>query len=170
MNNLGLSSIDWDLLLRGAKRIIFKKNDVLMKEGVESQRIFQLVRGYCRIEKVPPFLSLPPFFSLPLPSLSFSLSSLPPLSSFYLPTSLSFLPLSFSPLSFSPCPLYFPSQPFLPTTPILYYFPTPLSLPPCPFISLPPSPSTGFLFLTIKPSFLSRVEDPFPPPSHAFLF
>ena len=130
MNNLGLSSIDWDLLLRGAKRIIFKKNDVLMKEGVESQRIFQLVRGYCRIEKVPPFLSLPPFFSLPLPSLSFShpyplfiypppfpsypFPSLPfpsPLAPFISLPSLSFLPplssiISLLPFPYLPAPLY----------------------------------------------------------------
>jgi len=50
-HSLALTSSDWDLILRGAKRVTFKKNDVIISEGSDFQRIFQVVRGSCRIEK-----------------------------------------------------------------------------------------------------------------------
>ena len=66
-----LTSSDWDLLLRGAKRVYFRKGDVVLQEGTRTQRIVQVINGYCRIEKV----TLPFSFSSSLP-LSLSLLSL----------------------------------------------------------------------------------------------
>lgn len=50
-NSLGLTSGDWELILRGAKRIAFRKDAVIVSEGSTMQRIFQVVKGHCRIEK-----------------------------------------------------------------------------------------------------------------------
>lgn len=50
-NSLGLTSVDWELILRGAKRITFRKDALIVAEGSTMQRIFQVVKGHCRIEK-----------------------------------------------------------------------------------------------------------------------
>ena len=44
-NSLGLSSGDWELILRGAKRITFRKDAVIVAEGSTMQRIFQVAKG-----------------------------------------------------------------------------------------------------------------------------
>mmetsp|Transcript_4454 Transcript_4454/g.6234 ORF Transcript_4454/g.6234 Transcript_4454/m.6234 type:complete len:1257 (-) Transcript_4454:61-3831(-) len=46
-----LTPEDWDDLLEGAKLLVFKKGDVIITEGENFQRIYQLVEGECRIEK-----------------------------------------------------------------------------------------------------------------------
>ena len=74
--SLELTSSDWDLLLRGAKRVYFRKGDVVLQEGTRTQRIVQVINGYCRIEKVtilPLFIFF--FFLLSLPSTTLPLPS-----------------------------------------------------------------------------------------------
>jgi CRP-like cAMP-binding protein len=46
------SQEDWDLILKGARITNFKKDDVVMKEGDGTTRVYQLVRGECRFEKL----------------------------------------------------------------------------------------------------------------------
>jgi len=46
------SQADWNLILNGARIVNFKKDDIVMKEGEATTRVFQLVRGECRFEKV----------------------------------------------------------------------------------------------------------------------
>jgi hypothetical protein len=43
---------DWDLILKGARTVTYKKDDVIIREGEQFRRIFQLARGECRFEKV----------------------------------------------------------------------------------------------------------------------
>jgi CRP-like cAMP-binding protein/methylglyoxal synthase len=43
---------DWTAILNGARIVNFKKDDVVMKEGEATTRVFQLVHGECRFEKV----------------------------------------------------------------------------------------------------------------------
>lgn len=47
-----LTNEDWVSLLQGAKRLVFKKDDVVMKQGESYQRMYQIVRGAVRVEKV----------------------------------------------------------------------------------------------------------------------
>lgn len=49
-----LSKEDWTLLLKSAKLLKFTKNDLVIKEGIAHNRIFQIARGSCRIEKPQP--------------------------------------------------------------------------------------------------------------------
>ncbi|KYQ93328.1 RasGEF domain-containing protein [Tieghemostelium lacteum] len=42
---------EWNLILKGAKSVTFKKGDILMSEGVEYQKIFQIIKGECAIVK-----------------------------------------------------------------------------------------------------------------------
>ena len=46
-----LTKDDWDLVLRDAKLIKFKKDEIIISEGDYFQRIFQLSAGRCRAEK-----------------------------------------------------------------------------------------------------------------------
>lgn len=46
------SQEDWDLILKGARVANYKKDDVVMKEGDGTTRVYQLVRGECRFEKL----------------------------------------------------------------------------------------------------------------------
>jgi CRP-like cAMP-binding protein len=46
------STADWELILKGARTATFKKDDVIIREGEQFRRIFQLFRGECRFEKV----------------------------------------------------------------------------------------------------------------------
>lgn len=43
---------DWNLLLKRADLLKFSKNDVILHEGDSSQRIYQIVKGTVRIEKL----------------------------------------------------------------------------------------------------------------------
>lgn len=49
-----LSESEWDLILKGANHVTFKKGDYIVKQGEVSQRINQISRGTARIE-VPTF-------------------------------------------------------------------------------------------------------------------
>ena len=49
-NPLGMTSEDWKLILGGAKKLISRKDMVIVAAGSEFQRIFQVVRGTCRTE------------------------------------------------------------------------------------------------------------------------
>jgi len=42
---------DWKLILKSSNKLTFQKDFVIMKEGEEYQRIYQIVRGSCVIEK-----------------------------------------------------------------------------------------------------------------------
>lgn len=46
------TAADWTLILKGARTTTFKKDDMVMKEGEATTRVFQLVAGECRFEKV----------------------------------------------------------------------------------------------------------------------
>jgi len=50
-NELTLTKVDWDLILKDAKLIRFSKNDIIIQEGDRFQRIFQVASGSCRVEK-----------------------------------------------------------------------------------------------------------------------
>lgn len=43
---------DWDLILKGARTVTYRKDDVVIREGEQFRRIFQLARGECRFEKI----------------------------------------------------------------------------------------------------------------------
>lgn len=43
---------EWTAILNGARVVNFKKDDIVMKEGEATTRVFQLVHGECRFEKV----------------------------------------------------------------------------------------------------------------------
>ena len=45
-----LSSEDWDLILKGAKTLKIPKDTVILSQGEQYQRIFQITKGVCRIE------------------------------------------------------------------------------------------------------------------------
>lgn len=47
-----LSSDDWDLILRGSKAVLYQKDEKIVTEGENYQKIFQIESGSCRIEKV----------------------------------------------------------------------------------------------------------------------
>lgn len=61
-NSLGLTSEDWKLILGGAKRLIAKQGTVIVSQNSNFQRIFQIIRGTCRIERVSDFYLVPLFF------------------------------------------------------------------------------------------------------------
>ena len=46
------SEEDWQLILKGARSVTYKKDDVVIREGEQFRRVFQLARGECRFEKV----------------------------------------------------------------------------------------------------------------------
>lgn len=46
-----LNKEDWDMLLQGAKLQSYPKDTVIVQEGDNFQRIYQIVEGVCRIEK-----------------------------------------------------------------------------------------------------------------------
>lgn len=43
---------DWEILLKGARSVTYQKDDVIIKEGEQFRRIFQLIKGEVRFEKV----------------------------------------------------------------------------------------------------------------------
>jgi len=45
------SKDEWNQILKGTKPQIFKKGDVLITEGIEYQKIFQIIRGECSVVK-----------------------------------------------------------------------------------------------------------------------
>jgi uncharacterized LabA/DUF88 family protein len=57
-NSLGLTAEDWSIILRGAKRLVVRKDAVIISQNSDFQRIFQVVRGNCRIQVVRPSPSL----------------------------------------------------------------------------------------------------------------
>jgi hypothetical protein len=52
LKEITLSQEDWDLILQGAKVFTFMKDDVILAEGDEFDKIFQIGTGSCRIEKL----------------------------------------------------------------------------------------------------------------------
>lgn len=46
------SPSDWDVILKGARTVTYQKDDVIMKDGERVRRIYQLLNGECRFEKV----------------------------------------------------------------------------------------------------------------------
>jgi len=46
-----LGQKDWDAILNGAKLVSYEKDQVIIQEGDQHQRIFQIARGSCRIVK-----------------------------------------------------------------------------------------------------------------------
>jgi CRP-like cAMP-binding protein len=50
-NEPSLTEEDWRLVLQGASCLTFTKNQYIIQEGEEHQRIYQIVEGKCRIEK-----------------------------------------------------------------------------------------------------------------------
>jgi CRP-like cAMP-binding protein len=46
-----LSKEDWGFLLQGAKTVTYENNQRIVSEGETFQRIYQIVKGTCRIEK-----------------------------------------------------------------------------------------------------------------------
>lgn len=49
-----LPQSDWDIMLKGAKTIVIPKGELIVHQGEEYQRIFQIVRGDCRIDLTNP--------------------------------------------------------------------------------------------------------------------
>mmetsp|Transcript_34909 Transcript_34909/g.87853 ORF Transcript_34909/g.87853 Transcript_34909/m.87853 type:complete len:853 (-) Transcript_34909:259-2817(-) len=49
-----LTPSDWNLLVGGAKLLSLKRNEVLIAEGTESQRLFYIAHGHCRVEITRP--------------------------------------------------------------------------------------------------------------------
>lgn len=45
-----LSTEDWDLVLKGAKTITTPKDGIIISQGEEYQRIYQITKGVCRTE------------------------------------------------------------------------------------------------------------------------
>ncbi len=45
-----LSKGEWDLILKGAKTMTLKQGDIIIAQGEEYQRIYQISKGICRIE------------------------------------------------------------------------------------------------------------------------
>jgi len=52
-----LTKEDWDDLLQGSKLLTYQKEDIIISEGQNFQRIYQIVEGKCRVEKGNTFLS-----------------------------------------------------------------------------------------------------------------
>ena len=48
---MALTRQDWDALTQGAKKVVVKKDEVVMKEGESYQRMYQILRGVIRVEK-----------------------------------------------------------------------------------------------------------------------
>jgi hypothetical protein len=48
---MALTSGDWEALTQGAKKVVFKRDEAVMREGESYQRMFQIVRGVIRVEK-----------------------------------------------------------------------------------------------------------------------
>jgi len=42
---------DWEEILKGAKSMSYKKDEVLIQEKLEYNNLYQISRGSCRIEK-----------------------------------------------------------------------------------------------------------------------
>jgi len=47
-----LTNVDWELIIKGARTITYTKDDVIIEEGQKYQRIYQINKGICRIEKI----------------------------------------------------------------------------------------------------------------------
>lgn len=45
-----LSVEEWDLILKGAKTVTLKQGEIIIAQGEEYQRIYQISKGSCRIE------------------------------------------------------------------------------------------------------------------------
>jgi len=43
---------DWNAILKDAAALTFVRNDVIIQEGDQHQRIYQITNGECRIEKI----------------------------------------------------------------------------------------------------------------------
>eukprot|EP01102_Stenamoeba_stenopodia_P000971 TRINITY_DN10882_c0_g1_i2.p1 TRINITY_DN10882_c0_g1~~TRINITY_DN10882_c0_g1_i2.p1 ORF type:complete len:1058 (+),score=235.92 TRINITY_DN10882_c0_g1_i2:60-3233(+) len=50
-NALRLTENDWEEILKGAKSMSYKKDEVLIQEKLEYNNLYQISRGSCRIEK-----------------------------------------------------------------------------------------------------------------------
>ncbi len=48
---MALTSADWEALTQGAKKVVYKRDEAVMREGESSQRMYQIVRGVIRVEK-----------------------------------------------------------------------------------------------------------------------
>jgi len=46
-----LTEDDWHILLQGSKRVTYNKDQAIITEGENFQRIYQIIEGGCRIEK-----------------------------------------------------------------------------------------------------------------------
>ncbi len=49
---MALTNEDWEALTQGAKKVLLQRGEVIMKEGESYQRMYQIVRGCVRVEKV----------------------------------------------------------------------------------------------------------------------
>jgi len=52
-SQLMLQPEDWDLILKGLKVISFKKDHFIIHQHQQYQRIYQIVKGSCRVETIP---------------------------------------------------------------------------------------------------------------------
>lgn len=52
--SISLTPSDWALLVRGSKRLSYRKNDVILTENQENFFVYQVVVGFCRLEKTQP--------------------------------------------------------------------------------------------------------------------
>jgi CRP-like cAMP-binding protein len=50
-NTMTLTQEDWDIILKAAKCLSFKKGEIVLREGEPTQKIYQLTRGVCNVEK-----------------------------------------------------------------------------------------------------------------------
>ncbi len=48
---MALKAEDWAVLTQGAKKVVVKRDEAVMKEGESYQRMYQIVRGVIRVEK-----------------------------------------------------------------------------------------------------------------------
>jgi len=46
-----MSAEDWDFLLKGSKAVKYAKDEIIIAEGAQYQRLYQLSKGVCRVEK-----------------------------------------------------------------------------------------------------------------------
>eukprot|EP01122_Echinamoeba_exundans_P008896 TRINITY_DN302_c0_g3_i1.p1 TRINITY_DN302_c0_g3~~TRINITY_DN302_c0_g3_i1.p1 ORF type:complete len:1771 (-),score=520.87 TRINITY_DN302_c0_g3_i1:72-5384(-) len=54
VEGITMSKEDWALVQRGFKLVTFKKDEDVIKEGTEMQRIYQIAKGTCRIQITHP--------------------------------------------------------------------------------------------------------------------
>jgi len=52
--SIGLAGDDWDVILKGAKKQIFRKGDLLFQEQYNSNVIYYIIRGTCQARKLDP--------------------------------------------------------------------------------------------------------------------